>query len=322
MEHDALRHNPDLLFVEFATNDSRAAPEDIWRSMEGIVRQTWKKNPATDIVFTYTITEAMKQDYLAGKCNRAASAMEQLADHYGIPSICFGPRVIDAVKAGTLMMSGKDFRAGTGKTLFAKDGVHPAPAGHRFYLASVVNGFTQMKDIPPADHAAALRTPFVSDNLEAAKMVDIKPSMLVGDWKKLPPSDGKVRAFGNRMGEMWYSGSPGATLRFTFRGSCCQIYDLLGPDGGQVWITVDGKKSASPVARFDSYCTYHRIATLGVFNGADGVHTVEITVDKDQPSRQPVAFRLKNPAVELAKPKYQGTKFWPAKIMLVGDLQD
>ncbi|MBR0066777.1 MAG: hypothetical protein IJQ00_04210 [Kiritimatiellae bacterium] len=90
----------------------------------------------------------------------------------------------------------------------------------------------------------------------------------------------------------------------------------------RVWITVDGKKSASPVARFDNYCTYHRIATLGVFNGADGVHTVEITVDKDQPSRQPVAFRLKNPAVELAKPKYQGTKFWPAKIMLVGDLQD
>ena len=318
--YDALRHNPDLLFVEFATNDSKAEPESIWRSMEGIVRQTWKKNPATDIVFTYTITEAMKQDYLAGKCNRAASAMEQLADHYCIPSICFGPRVIEAVKAGTLVMSGKDYRAGTGKTLFAKDGTHPAPAGHRFYLASVANGFTQMKNMPPADHAAALRTPFVSDNLEAAKMVDIKPSMLVGDWKKLPPSDGKVRAFSNRMGEMWYSGSPGATLRFTFRGTCCQIYDLLGPDGGQVWITVDGKKSASPVARFDSYCTYHRIATLSVFNGADGVHTVEITVDKDQPSRQSVAFRLKNPAVELAKPKYQGTKFWPAKIMLVGDL--
>ncbi|MBQ1711125.1 MAG: hypothetical protein II032_08405 [Treponema sp.] len=49
-------------------------------------------------------------------------------------------------------------------------------------------------------------------------------------------------------------------------------------------------------------------------------HTVEITVDKDQPSRQPVAFRLKDPATELAAPKFQGTKFWPAKIMLVGDL--
>ena len=83
---------------------------------------------------------------------------------------------------------------------------------------------------------------------------------------------------------------------------------------------MDGKRAAQPVARFDSYCTYHRIATLWAFSGADGVHTVEIEVDKDQPSRQPVAFRLKNPAVELAQEKYQGTKFWPAKIMLIGDL--
>ena len=336
--HDALQHNPDLLFVEFATNDGGAAPESIWRSMEGIVRQTWKKDPTTDIVFTYTITVAMKKDYLAGNCNRAASAMEQLADHYGIPSICFGPRVIDAVKAGTLVMSRGEAEtavpketpdrdkaiaealAREGKILFANDGVHPALPGHKFYLASIVNGFTQMKDLPPADHAAALRTPFVADNLEAAKMVEIEPSMLAGDWQKLPPSDGKVRSFGKRMGEMWYTGTPGATLRFSFRGTACQIYDLLGPDGGQVWITVDGKKRSKPVARFDSYCTYHRIATLGVFNGADGVHTVEITVDKDQPSRQPVAFRLKDPAAELAAPKFQGTKFWPAKIMLVGDL--
>ena len=147
--HDALRHNPDLLFVEFATNDGGAQPQAIWRSMEGIVRQTWKKDPSTDIVFTYTITHAMKQDYLAGNCNRAASAMEQLADHYGIPSICFGPRVIDAVKAGTLVMKGSEPHEG--KTLFAQDGVHPGLPGHKFYLASIVNGFTQMKDMPPAD---------------------------------------------------------------------------------------------------------------------------------------------------------------------------
>ena len=50
--HDALQHSPDLLFVEFATNDGGAQPQAIWRSMEGIVRQTWKKDPSTDIVFT------------------------------------------------------------------------------------------------------------------------------------------------------------------------------------------------------------------------------------------------------------------------------
>ena len=57
--HDALDKNPDLLFVEFATNDSGAKPEEIWRSMEGIVRRTWKQNEETDIIFVYTITATM-----------------------------------------------------------------------------------------------------------------------------------------------------------------------------------------------------------------------------------------------------------------------
>ncbi|MGN0852341.1 MAG: SGNH/GDSL hydrolase family protein [Kiritimatiellia bacterium] len=337
---DVLRHNPDLLFVEFATNDAGAAPEAIWRSMEGIVRQTWQKDPTTDIVFVYTITASMMGDYGRGLCPRAASAMEQLADHYGIPSIGFGPRVAAEVAAGRLVMNLKDAEKATavpvetpqrdqaiaaalaqeGKVLFAKDGVHPALPGHEFYLKSVVNGFTQMRDSRPADHAAKLARPFVADNMERAKMVEIRPEMLSGSWTKLPDQDAKARAFSGRMGTMWYAHEPGDTLKFKFKGTYCQIYDLLGPDGGQVWIAVDGKKRPNPAPRFDSYCTYHRIATLGVFSGDDGVHEVEIAIDARQPSRQSVAFRLKDPEKELAEPKYQGTKFWPAKIMLIGDL--
>ena len=47
----------------------------------------------------------MVEDYKSGKCPRAASAMEMLADHYGIPSICFGPRVAADVAAGKLVMT-------------------------------------------------------------------------------------------------------------------------------------------------------------------------------------------------------------------------
>jgi lysophospholipase L1-like esterase len=38
LERDVLRHRPDLLFVEFAVNDTGSPPERIERSMEGIVR--------------------------------------------------------------------------------------------------------------------------------------------------------------------------------------------------------------------------------------------------------------------------------------------
>ena len=233
--HDALRHDPDLLFVEFATNDAGGSPASIWSSMEGIVRQTWRKDATTDIVFTYTITAPMMGDYGKGVCPRAASAMEQLADHYGIPSIGFGPRVAAEVKAGRLAMTPDDqAKAPAGTVLFAKDGVHPAPEGHAFYLQSIIEGFTQLAaaNRPPVDHAAQLATAFVSNNLEAAKMVEIEPAMLKGSWEKLAATDGKARAFSHRMGRMWHAGQPGDKLAFTFSGSCCCIYDLLGPDGG------------------------------------------------------------------------------------------
>jgi len=336
--HDALRHKPDLLFVEFATNDSGSKPEEIWRSMEGIVRRTWKQDAQTDIIFVYTITTAMTNDYLNGVCNRSASAMEQLADHYGIPSICFGPRVAEYLAANKLVMNAKEYENAVSKDdldrekkikeliakdpriLFARDGVHPSEKGHRLYLVSVANGFREMWNTPAADHAARLSRPFVEDNMEAAKMVPVRPEMLSGSWRRLAENDTKTTAFSNRTGTIWYAREPGDTLTFKFKGSCCKIYDLLGPDGGQVWITVDGVRTKRPVPRFDSYCTYHRIATLNVYDGKDGVHEVTIEVDKNEPSRQSVAFRLQNPDAELSSPKYRGTKFWPSQILLIGDL--
>src|ERR1700710_2707719 len=49
VKQDVLDQHPDLMFVEFAVNDGSAAPEQIFRCMEGIVRQTWKAEPKCDI---------------------------------------------------------------------------------------------------------------------------------------------------------------------------------------------------------------------------------------------------------------------------------
>ena len=337
---DVLAHQPDLLFVEFATNDGGQAPEQIWRSMEGIVRQTWKQDPLTDIVFTYTITTAFTNDYCRGLCNRSASAMEQLADHYGIPSINFGVRVAQLLKADKLIMDAKVIEtavpkespdrdkqirerlAADSRLLFANDGVHPRDEGHDLYMAAIVAGLTQMRDLPAADHKAKLAKAFVADNWEAAKMIPLAEKMLAGDWKALPADDGKQKGFGNRMGQIWTAEQPGSKLHFKFRGAVAKVYDLLGPDGGQVILTVDGKKGDKPVPRFDSYCTYHRIATLGIVSDSDmnKVHEVTVELHPEQPDRQSVAFRLKDPAKELKDPKFQGTRVWMSQLMLLGDL--
>ncbi len=339
---DVLAYKPDLLFVEFATNDGGQAPEQIWRSMEGIVRQTWKQDPLTDIVFTYTITTAFTNDYVNGMCNRSASAMEMLADHYGIPSINFGIRVAQLLKENKLIMDAKvietavpkespdrdkqvrEMIAADKRLLFANDGVHPREEGHELYKAAIIAGLTQMKDLPATDHQAKLAKAFVADNWEAAKMIPLNAKMLSGNWQALPKDDGKQKAFGDRMGQIWTADQPGSKLHFKFKGSVGKIYDLLGPDGGQVTITVDGKPGAKPVPRFDSYCTYHRIATLGVVAGGDmdSVHEVTVEIHPEQPDRQSVAFRLKDPANELKAPKFQGTRVWMSQLMLLGDLAE
>ncbi len=337
---DVLAYKPDLLFVEFATNDGGQPPEQIWRSMEGIVRQTWKQDPLTDIVFTYTITTAFTNDYCKGFCNRSAAAMEQLADHYGIPSINFGVRVAQLLNENKLIMDAKVIEtavpkespdrdrqireklAADSRLLFANDGVHPRDEGHELYKAAIIAGLTQMKDMPAVDHKAKLAKPFVADNWEAAKMVPLSETMLSGNWKALPKDDGKQKAFGERMGQIWMADQPGSKLHFRFKGSLAKVYDLLGPDGGQVTITVDGKAGAKPVPRFDSYCVYHRIATLGlVFDGAmDQVHDVTVEIHPEQPDRTSVSFRLKDPAKELAQPKFQGTRVWMSQLMILGEL--
>lgn len=339
LKHDALQHNPDLLFVEFATNDGTTEPNSLWRSMEGIVRQTWEKDPATDIVFTYTITKSMTNDYCRGFCNQAASVMEILADHYGIPSVNFGPRVAGLLKANKLIMDAKEIETAVpkqsadhdkeilarahlnGRILFSNDSVHPRDEGHTLYLESITNAFTQMAGSKPVNHAAKLATPFVADNDENAKMVAIEPSMLSGAWRRIAKGDKNLH-FTNRTDAIWFAEAPGSALTFKFRGKEAKLYDLLGPDCGQFYVTVDGVTGKDPIRLFDSYCTYYRLACHTLYTGSDpnAVHTVKLVLDSKQPDRKSISFRLKDPAKELAAPKYQGTTFWVGALLIDGEL--
>lgn len=320
--HDVLQHKPDLVFVEFAVNDGGASPERIWQAMEGIVRQIWAADPRTDICYVYTFRTGYENDINKGLCPRAASAMEMLAQHYGIPSINVAIPVCELEREGKLIFK-SDEPTPDGILRFSNDGVHPLTEGHQLYTDLIAKAVTGMrKTSKPLDHSSKLATAFVDNHWQAAKMVPITKEMLTGQWEQLPADDSLVKRFGNRMGSLWYSGTPGSQITFKFRGSQAKLYDLLGPDGGQVIVTVDGKTGGKPIPRFDSYCTYHRIATLGIATGLDlaETHTVTLEIDSEQPDRNPVAFRLKDPDTELKAPKYQGTKVRASQILLLGDL--
>lgn len=321
---DVLAHMPDLMFVEFAVNDGGADPAQIHRCMEGIVRQTWRANPETDICFVYTIANNMIDEWKTGKLPRSVTAMEQLAESYGIPSIHFGLPIAKLAAADRLIIdkplpkTDEERKAVGDKIVFAPDKVHPhVSTGHQIYFETAVRAFEKMRTGgKPAAHE--MNAPFVVDNLENAKLIPLSKAKLSAGWQKLP-ADHKLKGFFNRLPEMWHANQPGDSIDLKFKGTAVGIYDLLGPDCGQVKVTLDGKASDKPTSRFDSYCTYHR---LGSFfpsrNLAAGEHTLHLEIHPEQAEKAKIITDKKAFA---ADPKRFDDRQWYAgAIMLVGDL--
>ena len=324
LQSDVLRYQPDLVFVEFAVNDSNTPPRQIWRTMEGIVRQTWTASPNTDICFVYTFMVGFENDLRKGRCPPSAAAMEQLAAHYGIPSINVALKIVQLQAAGKLVYQ-SDRPTTSGVITFSADGVHPAPQGHRIYSDAIGVAVTEMsKRSNASDHAASLASPFVADHWQAARQVPVSQGMLTSEWKRVDTEALPFSSFRDQMGTIWETSKPGSKLSFRFRGSLVRLYDLMGPDGGQVIVSVDGKLLPRAIPRFDSFCTYYRLATLPIADDLDPnvVHHVTLELHPDQPDRSPVAPSLKMPDQELKSAKYNGTKFWAGPLLMLGDLVD
>jgi lysophospholipase L1-like esterase len=324
-QQDVLQHKPDLLFVEFAVNDGGAAPEQIYRCMEGIIRQTWRANRLTDVCFVYTLAGNMLATLQAGKFPRAASAMEKLADHYGIPTIHLGYEVAQLEKSGRLVFKGakpktEEEKARLGdKVLFSPDEVHPyTDTGHQLYLDAITRSLPQIQAAGmPGPHP--LIEPFVADNWEQAKLLPLSRATLSGGWQKLDPATNNIaRSFKNRLPELWMAGKPGESVTFKFKGVAAGIYDLLGPDCGQLIVTLDDRKPIN-VARFDSFCTYHR---LGKFMAAEKlpatVHTVRIEIHPQSPDKAKILAQRQE---KMDKPeRFEGTQWYAGYLLLIGDL--
>lgn len=319
-QQDVLNHKPDLVFVEFTVNDGGAQPKRIYQAMEGIVRQTWRADPSVDLCFVYTFRVGYEEDLDQGRCPRATSAHEHIAEHYGIPSINVALRTAQLASEGKLIFQaakGESFPEG--KIVFSNDGVHPLDAGHEVYRDVIADALRSLaSDAKPAPHQQ--KTPFVADNWEKAKLVPIDKSMLQGSWRVLDPKQGLAKNFANRLPTLWEGNKPGDSLEFRFQGTMAGLYDLVGPDGGQVAWTVDDR-AGGPRPRFDSYCTYYRLASLTLAESlADVEHKVRMEVHPEQPNRSVVVDRVRNEPGFDPK-KYDGTKVWIGYLMMIGDLK-
>ncbi len=334
MDKDVLSYKPDLVFVEFAVNDGNASPDSIRSAFEGIIRKIWKELPECDICFVYTVTYKDEKTLLAGKMKHSASVMEDIANHYGIPTIHMGTEIPNLLKADKFQfkakkgvmtrVSGDELNKGAGilvnkngKIPFSSDGVHPyMDTGHKLYMDAIARSVPIIEKagtVGPHKIPAAMGT-----NWEAAKMLPLSNAEFSKTgWTKIDDSDPICARFRGRLPELW-KGEPGATLKFKFKGTKVSIYNVIGPGCGMVQVTIDNKTSKKRC--IDAYCTYYRLATMWIASGIpDKEHTVEIKVLGEKVDKSKILFKSNLKDLEKNPDKYKNTDFYAGAIFIIGE---
>lgn len=324
LQQDVLQHDPDLLFVEFAVNDGGADPDRIHKAMEGIIRQTWKADPEIDICFVYTLRDTMLPDLQAGKMPRAASAMEELADRYGIPSIHFGVEVARMEKEGELVFKApKPENVVAAKPIiFSSDGVHPhVETGHQLYLEAIARSWPGIMEASSEAAPHTLPSPLRPDNWEQAKLVPIRPDMLKGEWETLPADHPVAKRFSKHMPQLFRAAAPGAELAFSFKGTTAAIFDIVGPDGGEVRVKLNDE---DPVTRhrIDGYCTYHRMSKLNLATEKEpGTHRVSVTLTPTRLDKREILFERNRDKFDQDPDPYADHAWYASSILLIGEIE-
>ncbi|MEK0313862.1 GDSL-type esterase/lipase family protein [Cohnella sp. 56] len=271
----------DLLLVEFAVNDARNRAESV-RAMEGIVRQARAANPDVDIVFVYTAHQSGVERLLSpGEIDANIASHEEVAGHYGLPSVDLSAEVARRIGAGDF-----DWDA------FSADNVHPRDFGYALYAELMQTFLAAAAEADSADSCAgaaevgpALPPPLDPLCYEHARLIGldaVAADIASGSgWTRIsgfapapertcnwtPPAD-------ILLGE-----TPGDSLTLTLDGTKVGFVLLAGPDTGAVDISVD-EGPAVTFDLFDSYCPkFYRpkIWLLGE-TLSPGPHTVRLSV--------------------------------------------
>lgn len=234
LTRDVLRHDPDMLFVEFAVNDdqdARHASRDSVRGMEGIIRQARAKNPRIDIVVTYFVNDSMLAMLQKGETPISSGAHERVARHYGIASIDLAKEVAERITAGTL--SWKEY-----------GGTHPVELGNRLAADLIEDLLVAAWKRPASEHPEHPMPRIIDRNSYVrGRLIDLEDAITdslwtIGkpDWSNIP-GNLRSRFAGD---QLLVADEVGAEATLEFQGTAIGMYVLAGPDAGTVEYSIDG----------------------------------------------------------------------------------
>jgi lysophospholipase L1-like esterase len=312
VKDNVIDHHPDLVFIEFAVNDSGTDSLTIGQSMEGIIRQIKRANPKTDICLLYTLAHTMVEDLKAGKSLRSARIMEKLAAYYGLPSISFAPRVIDLLKKDQLVFKVADSTATGNRIAFSIDGVHPIFQGHLIYTAAIHDSFEILAKLNTKP-VKKLPEPLYPYNSEQAKYLSPGLFEHSAGWKTLTPGHPLTR-FATAFPDFIYTDNPADSLVINYKGRLLGVEDILGPNSSGLLATIDGGKPIRK-QRFDIYSSNPRRHYFYFDPMTEGAHRVVIRLDTTWIDKT----RIVKPETVLDPARFKANYLYLGRILMIGE---
>lgn len=325
LQEQLLQHHPDLVFVEFAVNGAYAP------GMEGIIRQIRRFDANIDICLIYTINNGQSKIYAEGKIPDNIIGLEKVAAHYNIPSIHLGMEAAQLEKDNRLIW--KSSSDVPGKIVFSNDGTHPVLAGGNLYAAAIARGMERMKSKAKAVRYSIPDALF-TDNWEDAKMyAPLDIATFSKEWQQTPPR----QQFAAWFPYVMQASQPGASFTFRFRGTTFGIFDIGGPEAGQLSITADGhpvriSDKATPgtrvykangenelLNRFNNYCSNRYRGQFDLVELGAGDHTVTITLSAQKADKVKILGPNQQEDIAQHPEKYDQTVINLGRVLIKGD---
>lgn len=269
LEADVLSHQPDIVFVEFAVNDSG---DQISQGVyESLLRQLLNAECKPAVILVFTV--------LSGG-NSCQEHMSKLGRHYNLGMISVKDAIWPEIEAGNMTWS--DYSA---------DYVHPNNEGHAF-MADAIDYYYQQAEQVPAEPFAMPRFIRISNPLEGLENIRHGDSRIqsVGGFPI-----GPVACYSYVMG-WWHKGliSGKEPMVVVMEGSCMTVAYKQMKDttwgSAQVW--VDGVCKAT-LPGYDAGA-WGNIQTQLITFSDKGPHTVEIRMAEGQEGKN---FQLLDIAV-------------------------
>lgn len=212
----------DLVFVEYAVNDSAHPVQRRRRSREGLVRQL-REDGLRDVVLVHTFMHGMYEDMLAGRRPTSIDEFETIADHYRLNSVWVGLAALREVHAG--MMSWETW---------LPDGLHPQHRGSLCYGQTVAAMLDAALGRQPWSVPGAMPDPLDPGHWQSARVLPWRDIHWTGPWTLR--RDPKVPWYG---GQVLRTAAPGARIGFAFTGRGCSVCCDFGTLSGEFRWRID-----------------------------------------------------------------------------------